>query len=185
MERKNVGSQTSQDSLTGRTREEAIERLYDVALDPTRYETLLDVWETAIAPLREGADFSSPRLLDDATIASHFDRAGAFLDRLDQSSTQVELSAALAPFDKVAAFLFDDNHKVAAANPAANALLGLKVGAPLASMLVNAEDVESILTTAHAFAKREDRSRRGSASSIPRKRAFHRGSLAGDASGIG
>ena len=151
MDRRTTSSQTQEDSLTGKTRDEAIERLYDVALDPTRYETLLDVWETAIAPLREGADFSSPRLLDDATMSSHFDRAGAFLDRLDQSSTQDELDAALAPFDMVAAFLFDADHIVAAANPAARALLGLKLGAPLGTMLVNAEDIDSILTTSRSL----------------------------------
>ncbi len=151
MDRKNTSSQTQEDSLTGRTREEAIERLYDVALDPMRYETLLDVWETAIAPLREGADFSAPRLLDDATISSHFERAGAFLDRLDQSSTQTQLNAVLAPFDKVAAFLFGADHKVVAANPAARALLGLEVGSELGSMLVNRDDIDSILTTAHAL----------------------------------
>lgn len=96
-----------EDGLTGKTRDEAIERLYDVALDPTRYETLLDLWETALKPMRDGVDLSAPRLLDDRAISSHFDRAGAFLDRLDQSSTQDQLNAAIAPFDKVAAFLLD------------------------------------------------------------------------------
>ncbi|MHA6268219.1 LuxR C-terminal-related transcriptional regulator [uncultured Aliiroseovarius sp.] len=151
MERQTRFSQTQEDSLTGKTRDEAIERLYDVALDPTRYETLLDVWETAIAPLREGADFSAPRLLDDSTISSHFDRAGTFLDRLDQSSTQDELNNALAPFDRVAAFLFNEDHRIAAANPAAKVLLGLEVGSRLSSMLVNPEDIESILSTAHSL----------------------------------
>ncbi|WP_289042348.1 LuxR C-terminal-related transcriptional regulator [uncultured Aliiroseovarius sp.] len=146
-------SSAQNDSLTGKARDEAIERLYDVALDPTRYEMLLDVWETAVAPLRETADFSAPRLLDDPAIASHFDRAGAFLDRLDQSSTQAQLDAALAPFDKVAAFLFGDDHKVAAANPAAQARLGLRVGKPLSQMSVNSEDIESVITTAHALLK--------------------------------
>ncbi|MCK0126414.1 LuxR C-terminal-related transcriptional regulator [Gelidibacter sp. F2691] len=136
------------DGLTGKTRDEAIERLYDVALDPSRYETLLDLWESALKPLREGVDLSAPRLLDDHTISSHFERAGAFLDRLDQSSTQDQLNAAIAPFDKVAAFLLDQKGKIAAVNGAAEQVLGLVLGDDIAKMRVNPEDVESIRVAA-------------------------------------
>lgn len=157
MEREKGTSRTGDEGLTGKARDEAIELLYDVALDPTRFETLMDVWETAVAPLREGADFRAPRLLDDPIIASHFERAGTFLDRLGISSTQSELNAALAAFDKVAAFLFDADQKVVAANPAARHMLGLNTGARLETMSVNAEDVESIQSTAHKlFAGKAD-----------------------------
>lgn len=139
------------EGLTGRTRDEAIERLYDVALDPSRYETLLDLWETALKPMREGVDLSAPRLLDDHAISSHFERASAFLDRLDQSSTQDHLNAAIAPFDKVAAFLLDRGGKVAAVNTAATQVLGLSLGDDIAAMRVNPEDIESIRVAARGL----------------------------------
>lgn len=140
-----------EDGLTGKTRDEAIERLYDVALDPSRYETLLDLWETALKPMREGVDLSAPHLLDDQAISSHFERAGAFLDRLDQSSTQDQLNAAIAPFDKVAAFLLDQQIKVAALNSAAKQVLGLSLGDDIAAMHVNPEDIESIRVAARTL----------------------------------
>ena len=69
----------------------------DVALDPERYETLLDVWESAVGPLRAQADFSAPRLLDDPMMASHFHRAGEFLDRVDLSKQTDDIQSILLP----------------------------------------------------------------------------------------
>ena len=42
--------QQHESDLSDQDRNEAIDRLYDVALDPERYETLLDVWESAVGP---------------------------------------------------------------------------------------------------------------------------------------
>lgn len=137
--------------LSGQARDEAIERLYDVALDPARYEALLDSWEAALKPLRQEADFGSPRLLDDPTISSHFERADAFLDRLESTSAESRMALALAPFDKVAAFLSDASNRVAAANSAATEMLELETGAPLARMAVNPEDIESITSAARSL----------------------------------
>ncbi len=58
--------------MSGQDRSQAIDRLYDVALDPESYETLLDVWESAVSPLRAQVDFVAPHLLDDPMIAGHF-----------------------------------------------------------------------------------------------------------------
>ncbi len=140
--------QRENSDLPGEARDEAIERLYDVALDPSRYESLVDIWEEALKPLREQADFSSPRLLGDPTISSHFRRAEAFLDRIDSSSARAQMAQALAPFDKAAAFLFDEAGQVNAANAAANQMLGLAAGAALAEMAINPEDIVSIAAAA-------------------------------------
>ena len=43
-------------TLSDADRAAAIDRLYDVALDPARYEALLDHWESAIGPLRAHVD---------------------------------------------------------------------------------------------------------------------------------
>src|SRR6056297_2656073 len=56
--RQNHGLAASgKDGCTGATlsdadRAETIDRLYDVALDPARFEALLDHWESTVAPLR-------------------------------------------------------------------------------------------------------------------------------------
>ena len=80
-------------TLSDADRAETIERLYDVALDPERFEALLDHWESAVAPLRAHVDLSAPRLLDDPQIAAHFRRATAFLDRAARSSRSMYASA--------------------------------------------------------------------------------------------
>ncbi|SMX34664.1 helix-turn-helix domain-containing protein [Actibacterium lipolyticum] len=144
-------SESAASGLTRETRDQAIERLYDVALDPARYETLLDLWETALQPLREQADFNSARLLDDPVISSHFTRAEEFLDRVNHAESQDQLNQALAPFEKLAAFLLDAQNNVVAANPAAGQSLGLQPGVPLSAMSVNPEDSDSILSTARSL----------------------------------
>jgi len=137
--------------MSDQDRNEAIDRLYDVALDPERYETLLDVWESAVSPLRAEADFSAPRLLDDPMIAGHFERAGAFLDRVDLSGTSNELEDILAPFGKVSAFILDTKLTVAAVNAAATERLMLTQASTLADLAVNADDIDAIQRTVRSL----------------------------------
>ena len=137
--------------MSDQDRNEAIDRLYDVALDPERYETLLDVWESAVSPLRAEADFSAPRLLDDSMIAGHFERAGTFLDRVEMASPADELQSILAPFGKVSAFVLDDKMQVKVANAAATERLLLGEGAGLADLAVNAEDIDGIRKTVRSL----------------------------------
>ncbi|GAA3869375.1 helix-turn-helix transcriptional regulator [Celeribacter arenosi] len=130
--------------MSDQDRNEAIDRLYDVALDPERYETLLDKWESAVRPLRAQADFSAPRLLDDPMIAGHFHRAGEFLDRIDVGRDGDGIQGILAPFGKVSAFVLDDCLKVRAANSAATERLSLGVNSKLTDLAVNYEDIKAI-----------------------------------------
>jgi pimeloyl-ACP methyl ester carboxylesterase/DNA-binding CsgD family transcriptional regulator len=133
-----------QDDMSDQDRNEAIDRLYDVALDPQRYEALLDVWESAVRPLRAQADFSAPRLLDDPMIAGHFRRAGEFLDRVDLTQQTDEVQKILAPFGKVSAFVLNDGLTVKAANAAATERLSLSQNSRLADLAVNGEDIAAI-----------------------------------------
>lgn len=130
--------------LSDQDRNEAIDRLYDVALDPERYEALLDVWESAVRPLRAKADFTAPRLLDDPMIAGHFQRASAFLDRVDMTQPADDMQSILAPFGKVSAFVLDGGLSVKAVNSAAAARLSLERDAKLAALAVHPEDIEAI-----------------------------------------
>src|SRR6056297_3471161 len=147
--RQNHGLAASgKDGCTGATlsdadRAETIDRLYDVALDPGRFEALLDHWESAVAPLRAHVDLSAPRLLDDPQIAAHFRRATEFLDRtvIDDSPGGADgLDAMLAPFDRVAALVLDRGGAVRAANPAARQVLGIGPHSTLGDLPLHDDD---------------------------------------------
>lgn len=140
----NTKSTPLDSDLSEQDRNEAIDRLYDVALDPERYETLLDVWESAVGPLRAQADFSAPRLLDDPMMAGHFHRAGEFLDRVDLSKQADDIQSILLPFGKVSAFVLDSGLVVKAVNAAATERLSLVTHSKLADLAVHSEDVEAI-----------------------------------------
>src|SRR6056297_1417209 len=111
-------------TLSEEDRAAAIDRLYDVALDPARYEALLDHWESTMGPLRARVDLNAPHLLDDPRMAAHFRRATEFLDRVKVAAptpgtTAEDLESILAPFDRVPAALLDRNNDIRAANAAA------------------------------------------------------------------
>jgi len=130
-------------ALSEHDRDETIDRLYEVALDPARYEALLDHWESTVAPLRGHVDLDAPRLLDDPQIAAHFRRAAEFLDRVavaEQGAGDGGLAAILAPFDRVAALLLDRAGTVRAANPAARQGLGVGARATLDDLPIREED---------------------------------------------
>lgn len=139
--------ETGKTQLSDLDRNAAIDRLYDVALDPARYEALLDHWESAIKPLRATPDFQAPHLLDDPLIAGHFDRASTFLDRVDTTSEIDEIEAILAPFDRVAAFVMDGGQSIRASNEAAKTLMGLTEKSSLEDLPINSEDIEAVRRT--------------------------------------
>ena len=63
---------------------EIIDHIYDVALDPARFEQLLDVWERRIGPLRHqtGEGEQADLLASDPDIVQHASRASEFLSRM-------------------------------------------------------------------------------------------------------
>ncbi|MDW3118864.1 MAG: LuxR C-terminal-related transcriptional regulator [Roseovarius pacificus] len=131
-------------TLPDETRDAAISRLYDVALAPDRYEALLDLWEDAVRPLRGQADLDAPRLLEDPLIAGHFERASAFLDRVETVGSATELRDILRPFGRMSAFLLDTSLTVCAGNAAALTVSGLKEGTTLSDLRVMPEDIDAI-----------------------------------------
>ncbi|WP_417729394.1 helix-turn-helix transcriptional regulator [Roseovarius sp.] len=131
-------------TLSDSDRDAAIDRLYDVALDPARYEALLDHWESAISPLRARVDIRMPHLLNDPQIAEHFRRATEFLDRLAPEETDDGLNAMLAPFDRVPALLLDRSYHIRAANGAARQAMVLPETAQIGDLPIHAADMEAL-----------------------------------------
>lgn len=111
-----------------RQKAEIIDHIYDVALDPARYEQLLDVWEKRIGPLRDKsakAD-SLDTLAVDPDIVQHASRASEFLSRLrepDEPSWHIKLATEVA-----AAFCCNSSGRILEANHAAESLFGISVG---------------------------------------------------------
>lgn len=126
---------------------EAIDKLYDVALDPGRYEALLDQWEELVGPMRSRVNVDSPRLLDDPQISAHFRRASVFLDRTEPESGTDNFDQILSPFEKVAAFVVNADQVVVAVNDAAQGVLGLRRAAHLQDLPVNSKDISAIAKT--------------------------------------
>lgn len=108
---------------------ELIDQIYNVALDPERLETLLEVWEARMRPLRTSLQHSGDAagaIDDDSDIAVHARRAGDFMDRLrepEASEWQAKLATEIA-----AAFRVTRQGLIINANNAATKLLGIHVG---------------------------------------------------------
>ncbi|MEM1064968.1 MAG: alpha/beta fold hydrolase [Pseudomonadota bacterium] len=115
----------------GSARSEIISRLYDVALDPARYEELLDIWEQRVGHLRPGS-VDQGEVFSDLEIESHCERANVFLDRAEASSDARE--ALLAEFRTVAAFIVDPSLRVSRTNAIAESWLGVREGTPVSSL---------------------------------------------------
>ena len=115
--------------VDSKAKSEIIDRLYDVAVDPQRYEALLDVWEKRIAPLRMAADGEPDNLdsfFDDTDLETHANRAGIFLDRLKEDESMDEQS--VLDFEVAAAFLVGADFTIAAVNRPATEILGIAQG---------------------------------------------------------
>ncbi len=126
-------------------RDEVIERLYDVAIDPTRYEDLLDRWESLIRPYRQGANGT---LLDDTIgreFAAHFNRADRVLEQTEICATQEAEQTPLKRVHKSAAFLVGQDQTILEVNAAARHALGLKKGARLAALPLDEDDRSALM----------------------------------------
>ncbi len=107
--------------------DDVIDRLYEVAVDPMRYEALLDRWEAMMQPQR-GASNSG----DDpgmGQFAGHFARADRLLDHVIADLVQSRPQAVLGRIDRAAAFVVDQNLVITDVNPAARSTLGVTEGA--------------------------------------------------------
>lgn len=136
-----IGKQRHNSETSSEVRDEVIDRLYEVAMDPIRYEDLLDHWESMIRPLRIGANGTLINVDLDAEYVSHFSRADKFLEKLDDNSEQVNH---LAHVDKSAAFLIGGDLRLIDANKAAVDVLNVQKGAKLADLPIEPADLRAL-----------------------------------------
>ncbi len=130
-----------------KSKAEIIDRLYDVALDPERLESLLEVWENRIAPLRVEANPAAgevPDTVNDADLEAHANRAGIFLDRLKEDDGVNEQS--VLDFEVAAAFLVAPDYTIAGVNKPAADILGLEQGDPLSRLGIDEQSHRELRT---------------------------------------
>ncbi|WP_373353695.1 helix-turn-helix transcriptional regulator [Pseudoroseicyclus sp. CXY001] len=109
--------------------EDVIHRIYEVAIDPSRYEALIDRWQSLMnRRLMEGGEAG-----DLPGVAPHVARAGQTLGRLMEAEERTA-EALLSTIQHNAAFVVDEGLVVTAANRAATASLGLAAGARLGDL---------------------------------------------------
>ena len=120
-------------------RDEVIDRLYEVAMDPSRYEDLLDHWESMIRPLREGANGTLINVDLDSEYTSHFSRADKFLEKLDDNSDQVNH---LSHVEKTAAFLIGRDLRLIDVNKAAESVFNVQTGNKLPDLPIETDDLQ-------------------------------------------
>lgn len=125
-------------------RAEIIDRLYDVALDPSCYETLIDTWERRIAPLQRVAAAPADGGFGDPEIEQHLQRASRLLERFDRTLKVSGVTAALAAFGRTAAFVSADARSVLAANAAAAQIFAIGSQSRLSALPIEADDADSL-----------------------------------------
>ncbi|MGB0968986.1 MAG: helix-turn-helix transcriptional regulator, partial [Halocynthiibacter sp.] len=134
------------DPTAERHRNELIDRLYEVAMDPGRAAEMLEQWEALVNPLRDAADEHDVVLLNDSAMEEHISRADRFLDRYANTlEPPSERMALIDSFDMAAAFLVESDLTVGALNAGARAALQISEGAPVTTLPVDAEDLPSLV----------------------------------------
>lgn len=135
---------------------EIIDRLYEVAVDPVRYEELLDVWEGRVAPLRLHADGTTGVALSDSEMEAHFERASIFLDRYEATRAGASYQVALDDISRSAAFVSDGSEVIVAVNEPAERVFGLKAGSAVGGLPFDEDDIASLLQVIRRVARRQD-----------------------------
>ncbi|QKV18376.1 alpha/beta fold hydrolase [Oricola thermophila] len=126
---------------------EIIDRIYQVAIEPERYEDLLDIWEERLGPSRGvgSAQEGSLRLLmRDVELESHMARAASVLEQLDRHSPDRVLEGLVGSFDLTAAFTISASGRLSALNAAAAAVFGVLPQQPLSNLPMAPEDIEHL-----------------------------------------
>ncbi len=125
--------------------QEVIDRLYEVAIDPARYEELLDQWENMISPYRRAQGVDTPIALTAIDFETHFRRASKVLDGLNTAAHDDGTPEFMvAQFDNAASFTIRRDLTIGAVNPPATGALGLASGAALSTLPLETEDCEAL-----------------------------------------
>ena len=135
-------SSKDEDDKTG----DVINWLYEVAIDPTRYETLVDHWEAMIGPKRAQAHdaHGARNIIGLDKLASHVERADQVLDRVLADEIAHGPQAVIDQIELSAAFAVDQRMAIVAANSGAQMLLNIRKGIHIRDLRLGDGDVEQL-----------------------------------------
>lgn len=129
--------------------------IYDVALDPARYEELCASWEAVLWPqIRDGANSKL-----ESRVVSHFTRAEDVLDLIESHPSGAgmpEIAGFLEGVGSAAALVIDRDLLVAAINSAGARLLSAEVGSKVSNLPILEDDVGSFLKHVQRMLKQSD-----------------------------
>jgi DNA-binding NarL/FixJ family response regulator/pimeloyl-ACP methyl ester carboxylesterase len=125
-------------------REAVLDRVYDVALDPSRLPELLSAWQSYLASDPSG-NFSRAKEFNDPDLDSHLKRATAFLDRFEQAQGRDPGGSVLDAFARTAGFLGDGGDCLKGVNVAAERAFGLDAtNARLSDLPFDQAEIETL-----------------------------------------
>lgn len=132
-------------------RSSIIDHIYDVAVDPVRYEAMLDVWEKRLSKMRLTADRRSETgpIVSDEDIETHLRRAEVFLQRLHDNETGDDRSA--IDLETKAAFIVNAQLRIEQANQIAKSAFGVNPGDEVASLPLHPDDTANLRATLRAM----------------------------------
>lgn len=131
-----------------------IDHIYQVAIDPERYETLLDLWDEKIAPYKQSNSLNSigqNAIFRDQELEDHFERAGVVLEKLDDSSKATIFQSMVDAIAPSAAFICDENQKIVATNKSASTVFTIKENDTISDLPFETDYIGELKNTASAL----------------------------------
>ena len=139
--------------LTENHKSQVINSLYDVALDPARYEDLIDIWDERIAPLRKRSGEAGEEFRD-AILEGHMLRAGQVLDRDPPGLIRDPRDQLMTSLLPTAAFIINGRGEIVHANSAAVVVFGLRDGSTVPDLPFHAAYCEELAENVEAVSGR-------------------------------
>ncbi|MEP5153074.1 LuxR C-terminal-related transcriptional regulator [Planktotalea sp.] len=135
-----------------------LERIYDIALEPTQLDEFINLWADTDWEEQFTQTGDNQTGAFDAHFKAHLERAEAFLLLGDTPPTQLEDH--LKPYDKFAAFTVNAALIVEGANAGANAAFNVSKGDNLSSLQIPSDVQEPLLNVVKDVLHRNDCSER-------------------------
>lgn len=129
------------------TPDSIVDILYDIALDPSTLDGFIDTWTEAGLDSREARQLIEDFDRFDDAYKKHLHRADTFLKRGIATEDSPDITAALAPFENLAAFIVDSSLRVVVANDAAQYAFGIQNSTPLAQAQIALDSQEPLIQT--------------------------------------
>lgn len=152
-------SRDFQDSSDRENNSIIIDHLYQVATDPERLESLLDIWDQKIAPFKgieNIADSKGETGFRNPEIENHASRASDVLGKLDDGSKLSVFRSLVDSIMPSTAFVTTSNGTVITANSAAKSIFKIFENENLSDLAIEQNIVDELKVTAALLGKKSE-----------------------------